>query len=350
MTDSSKPTPRTATANLSIAVLPNPPVVASTAATSATQTTATLNATVNPSGGEVSKCEFEYGPTNAYGSAASCASLPGSGSSPVVVSAAITGLTANTTYHFKISATNAGGTSKGSDEIFKTLPVPPPTVTSISSVSGPAGGGAAVTIKGSGFVAGATVTIGGEATTVEVISETEIRARTAASKAGSYEVIVKDERGTSTGGLDYTYVPAPTVESITPNRGPVAGATLVKITGTGFTEGATVNIGAAASEVKVLSATEVTAMTPAGAGTQEVVVKDEGGSSTLGPTYAYVAAPAGATGNATSIAQTTATATATVNPNSGEVSKCEFEYGTRSPTANGLLRRRFPDRARAPSK
>ena len=91
------------------------------AASAITQTTATLNATVNPNGGEVSKCEFEYGETNAYGKTASCATLPGNGSSPVAVSAAITGLTANTTYHFRISATNAGGTSKGADETFKTL-------------------------------------------------------------------------------------------------------------------------------------------------------------------------------------------------------------------------------------
>ena len=55
----------------------------------------------------------------------SCTSLPGSGTSPVAVSAAVTGLTANTTYHFRISATNSSGTSKGSDETFKTLPNAP---------------------------------------------------------------------------------------------------------------------------------------------------------------------------------------------------------------------------------
>jgi subtilase family serine protease len=101
-------------------VLPSPPTVVTKAASSVGQATATLNATVNPNSGEVGKCEFEYGETNSYGKVASCVSLPGSGSSPVEVSASLTGLAANTTYHFRISATNAGGTSKGSDETFKT--------------------------------------------------------------------------------------------------------------------------------------------------------------------------------------------------------------------------------------
>ena len=41
----------------------------------------TLYASVNPRGGSVSKCTFEYGTSTSYGSSVSCASLPGSGSS-----------------------------------------------------------------------------------------------------------------------------------------------------------------------------------------------------------------------------------------------------------------------------
>ena len=94
------------------------PTVVTGSASALTQTSATLSATVNPNGGEVKACSFEYGTTTSYGSSAACYSLPGSGTSPVAVSASVTGLINKTTYHFRISATNAGGTSVGSDQTF----------------------------------------------------------------------------------------------------------------------------------------------------------------------------------------------------------------------------------------
>src|SRR6202035_1054802 len=122
---------------------------------------------------------------------------------------------------------------------------PAPTVTGIAPPSGTTTGGTQVTIKGSGFLKGATVTIGSAATSVGIISETEITATTPAHAAGATEVVVSDANGTSTGGPSYTYLapggsPAPTVTSIAPSSGTTAGGVTVTITGSGFLPGATV--------------------------------------------------------------------------------------------------------------
>jgi len=105
--------------------LPPAPTVVTTAASEVTQTSARLNATVNPNGSEVSECEVEYGTTTSYGSSAPCMPAPGSGESPVPVLAAGGSLNENATYHFRIVASNAGGTSMGSDETFTTTLVVP---------------------------------------------------------------------------------------------------------------------------------------------------------------------------------------------------------------------------------
>ena len=123
-------------ADQTLTTLPTTPTVETTEASSLTQTTATLNATVNPNEGEVSDCHFEYGTSESYGSSVPCSSLPGSGSIPVAVSAPATGLSANTTYHFRILATNAGGTTTGSDHSFTTLPSPPTVQTGVASAVG----------------------------------------------------------------------------------------------------------------------------------------------------------------------------------------------------------------------
>jgi hypothetical protein len=121
-----------ATQNFALTPLPNPPTVATETASAVTQTSATLNASVNPNGGEVSECKFEYGTMETYGSSASCTPMPGSGTSPVAVSASVSGLVHLTTYHFRISAKNAGGESKGQDQTFRTPPETPTLTFSLS--------------------------------------------------------------------------------------------------------------------------------------------------------------------------------------------------------------------------
>jgi hypothetical protein len=97
-----------------------PPTVATSAASSITAKSAVLNATVNPNGDAVSTCAFEYGPTVSYGKKARCSTLPGSGTSPVAVSATITGLTSKRRYHYRITASNAYGPSNGKGRTLKT--------------------------------------------------------------------------------------------------------------------------------------------------------------------------------------------------------------------------------------
>jgi hypothetical protein len=94
------------------------PFVETEPASAVEETTATLNGVVNPNGAET-KYYFEYGTTTSYGSKTAEVSA-GSGISNVEVSKAITGLTARTTYHFRVVAKNANGTSYGADEVLGT--------------------------------------------------------------------------------------------------------------------------------------------------------------------------------------------------------------------------------------
>ncbi|HEY4897337.1 MAG TPA: hypothetical protein VII01_14765, partial [Solirubrobacteraceae bacterium] len=122
------------------------PDVTTASASEVGPATARLNGTVNPDGLDVTECEFEYvdeagyepGAPNPYasGATAPCAqTLPeiGKGITPVEVHADVTGLTAGTTYHFRLRAGNLNGSSLTQDATLATLP--PPSIDSATVAS-----------------------------------------------------------------------------------------------------------------------------------------------------------------------------------------------------------------------
>jgi hypothetical protein len=105
-------------------------------ATAIEEESATLNGEVDPAGGgEVESCQFEYGTTAEYGETVPCAeALPYA--TATSVSAAISGLTPSTTYHFRVAAANANGVeSYSEDETFATKGAPTVEAESIEGIT-----------------------------------------------------------------------------------------------------------------------------------------------------------------------------------------------------------------------
>ncbi|MDR3397961.1 MAG: IPT/TIG domain-containing protein [Pandoraea sp.] len=165
-----------------------------------------------------------------------------------------------------------------------------PVLTGVSQTSGPTTGNQTVTLSGSNFVLGATVTFGGTAATGVVVNSTSsITAITPAHVAGLVDVVV-NTTGTGGGGggtsalaSAYTFnSPLPTVTSLSPNGGSNGGGTTVTITGTGFTGATGVKFGATpGTNVVVLNDTTITATSPAGTSPVDVTVTTSAGTSVV---------------------------------------------------------------------
>ncbi len=95
-------------------------------------TSAVLNGTVSPNG-MTTTYYFEYGTTTAYGLVTATWTTDADAS----VAATVSGLSADTTYHYRLVATNSSGTSYGSDRSFQTASTDPAP----SSGGGGGGGG-----------------------------------------------------------------------------------------------------------------------------------------------------------------------------------------------------------------
>ena len=111
-------------ADQKLTTIPPAPVDA-TYATAIRATGATLHALINPLGNPTIY-QFQYGTQSCEANPGACANLPsppediGSGSEDVARSIPLTGLTPNTTYHYRVRASNILGTTEGTEHTFTT--------------------------------------------------------------------------------------------------------------------------------------------------------------------------------------------------------------------------------------
>ena len=104
-----------------------PPTVTTNPAAFIASFSAMLKGSLNPDGLSTT-FHFQYGTTTSYG--LTTAPQTQTGDTSLNVSAGISSLTANTTYHFRIVASNAAGTTYGTDRTLTTLTmIGPPVVT-----------------------------------------------------------------------------------------------------------------------------------------------------------------------------------------------------------------------------
>ncbi|MBC7428950.1 MAG: IPT/TIG domain-containing protein, partial [Bacteriovorax sp.] len=171
-----------------------------------------------------------------------------------------------------------------------------PTVSSVSANAGALGGGTSVTITGSGFYTGASITFGGSAcTAVTTINPTTITCTTPAHAAGAVTVTVTNaDTQTGSAAAAYTYQAAPTVTSVSPLVGPAGGSTTTTISGTGFLTGATVTFGGSTCTLPiVVNSTTIQCTTPVhAAGAVTVLVRNaDTQTGSLGSAFTYLVAP-----------------------------------------------------------
>jgi hypothetical protein len=186
-----------------------------------------------------------------------------------------------------VTVTTPGGTSNALPYFY----IEPPTKSSLSQTQGPVAGGNSVTITGSNLNNATSVSFGANAGTITSSNAGSIVVTVPAGTAGSVPITVVTPGG-STNGLFYEYIAAPAITTITPDEGPTVGGTSVTITGTDLTTTSSVTFDGAPASFVVVSPTELSAVTPAGAaGTADVVVTTAGGSDTLAAGFTYIAGP-----------------------------------------------------------
>jgi len=351
------------------------PTATTNAATSITSTGATLNGSINAKNASTT-VTFEYGLTTSYGTIVTADQSPVTGGTATPVSKIITGLTAGTTYHYRVNGVNVGGTTNGTDLTFTTVATAPtesfydqitlpfaPTddvdmssstlapsmyLASASTVKSYPSKGYKVTLPKSG-----TITLSASSNEIATnefafLVSTSYDASSSSKKymaagngttttltPGAYYIVLFTDNKYGKFRVNITFKALPNITSISPANGPIAGGTSVVITGINFTGTTAVKFGTTtATSYTVNSDTQIIATASTGTGTVDVRVTTADGTSATSSAdrFTYVAAPtitaisptSGSTAGSTSVVITGTNLTAATAVKFGSANATNF--------------------------
>jgi len=317
-------------------------------------TTATVTGTVDPNGSATS-WQFEYGLTTTYGSKTTAVSA-GAGTVNTQVTGSLTGLTPGTTYHYRLDASNSGGTALGIDGLFTTGQPSGGTTSTASNVTTSAATlNGTVQVAGLGttyfFEYGKTTSYGKKTattdagTTLGTLTVTASITGLVANQIYHFRLVIVSN-GVKSDAADQSFTtaaPAAIAPTVTTSAATAIGASSAKLNGTVnangqattwyFEFGSSSTYGSKTPEASVGTGTHPTRVSatvnglPAGVYHFRLVATNATGTTDGADQSFGSGAPIVQTGTTQGATTSTATLTGSVNP-IGNPTSWYFEYGT----------------------
>ncbi len=150
-----------------------------------------------------------------------------------------------------------------------------PTISASSPSTSFSSGGGTLTLTGTQFFSGVTVTVGGSICQVNFTNlPTSLTCIIPAYIEGPATITVTNTDGKSASlSAGITYVPPPVISSVSPSVATTSGFTTVTVNGSGFQSGATLLLGGEAVPVTFVSSTQLTFLSPSHAsGSLDIVI------------------------------------------------------------------------------
>ncbi|RDH39972.1 MAG: phospholipase [Candidatus Aquirickettsiella gammari] len=212
--------------------------------------------------------------------------------SQITTTVPLGGLIGFENFSVDVKVTTPGGTTTASN--FYTY-APIPEITTLNPAAAPVAGGNIVKIGGLGFTNASGVSFGGTgAINFTVDNDQQISATVPARAAlGPVDVVVSKGLASATAHIPYTYIALPTIITLDPIVGPVAGGNNLTINGRGFIGAFRVMFGNNSATFTINSDSKITAKVPTGVvGPVDVMVTTQNGTAITSSAYIYSAVPA----------------------------------------------------------